>query len=296
MQAAAKSDFARFESKYRTYLAEVNRHLEQRFLPENPPGEDEPLYEAMRYSLMAGGKRIRPILSLAVGEMLGGDPGEILPFACAIEGIHTSALIHDDLIDKDDMRRGKPASHVKFGEAVALLAGDALLNHAYEYVIGIVLKEDPVSRGKRMALELILRATGARGMMGGQMMDLAAEGRRVDAKTLQEMHRLKTGSLIRAAILSAAQLSAAPKRQMELLDRLSGAVGLAFQVKDDILDHGVGDSAKGKSTFVSIHGLDRSLEILDELTGQAISILDRFEKADTRFLKQLILFIKEREG
>lgn len=291
-----------FRERYHAYLQKVNDYLDRQIAAvDGPEGE---LFEAMRYSLMAGGKRIRPILTLCVSDMLGGSEQAVMPFACAIEMIHTSALIHDDLIDNDHIRRGRPANHVKFGMKTAILAGDALLNYAYEHMIDI-LRQGDATGGKLKAIAFIMNATGAYGMMGGQMIDCASENKRIDIDTLQRMHHLKTGAIIKAAILSAAWISEAPASSCDKLEQLSEWLGQAFQIKDDILDfigneavmgkNTGGDIANRKRTFVTLLGIDQSNRMLDECIAQSLRILDGFDKEDTRFLKQLVLYIKERD-
>lgn len=292
-----------FRERYHAYLQKVNDYLDRQIAAvDGPEGE---LFEAMRYSLMAGGKRIRPILTLCVSDMLGGSEQAVMPFACAIEMIHTSALIHDDLIDNDHIRRGRPANHVKFGMKTAILAGDALLNYAYEHMIDILRQGDATGGGKLKAIAFIMNATGAYGMMGGQMIDCASENKRIDIDTLQRMHHLKTGAIIKAAILSAAWISEAPASSCDKLEQLSEWLGQAFQIKDDILDfigneavmgkNTGGDIANRKRTFVTLLGIDQSNRMLDECIAQSLRILDGFDKEDTRFLKQLVLYIKERD-
>lgn len=291
-----------FRERYHAYLQKVNDYLDRQIAAvDGPEGE---LFEAMRYSLMAGGKRIRPILTLCVSDMLGGSEQAVMPFACAIEMIHTSALIHDDLIDNDHIRRGRPANHVKFGMKTAILAGDALLNYAYEHMIDI-LRQGDATDGKLKAIAFIMNATGAYGMMGGQMIDCASENKRIDIDTLQRMHHLKTGAIIKAAILTAAWISEAPASSCDKLEQLSEWLGQAFQIKDDILDfigneavmgkNTGGDIANRKRTFVTLLGIDQSNRMLDECIAQSLRILDGFDKEDTRFLKQLVLYIKERD-
>lgn len=176
-------------------------------------------FEAMRYSLMAGGKRLRPVLSLAVCDMLEGNREDVMPFACAIEMIHAYSLIHDDLpcMDNDDFRRGKPTNHKVFGEAKAILAGDALLNTACEIMLDAVLADDKDTLGKAAAARIIMDAAGSAGMIAGQIIDLESEDAPISFEELCRMHSLKTGALIRASILSAARLCRADEKPGRLL-------------------------------------------------------------------------------
>jgi geranylgeranyl diphosphate synthase type II len=259
-----------------------------RFLPaaELSPGE---LHQAMRYSVFAGGKRIRPILVLAACEAVGGDAEAALPVACALEMIHTYSLIHDDLpaMDDDDLRRGRATNHKKFGEATAILAGDALLTEAF------ALLADPQANSELSAgqmceiIQLIARCAGAFGMIGGQMADMAAEGgRKIDLPSLEFIHTHKTGKLILAALQAGAIVGGADAEQLAALTRYGEAAGLAFQVADDVLDvvgdqaeigKDVGsDAARGKATYVALLGLTEARKRANELCDLAIAALEPF--------------------
>ena len=232
------------------------------------------VYEAMRYSLLAGGKRIRPVLALAAGQVLGEQEACILPFACAIEMIHTYSLIHDDLpaMDDDDYRRGRYSCHKKFGEATAILAGDALLTMAFEIAAeGALALENP-KRGLR-AIRHIALSAGTEGMIGGQIVDLDAETRAISESELRYLCERKTGALLRAPVLAAAAVAGAEEtRSAALLLEYADTIGLAFQIKDDILDvegdisvlgKATGSDAKdGKTTFVTLYGIQRSKTLL----------------------------------
>jgi len=221
------------------YLASERRRVEaalRRYLPAT--GKVTPtVRRAMVYSLFPGGKRIRPILAIAACRAAGGRADDVLPLAAAIEMIHTYSLIHDDLpaLDDDDLRRGRATSHRMFGEAMAILAGDALLTHAFE-----VAATHPGAPGcaarKVRAIGLLARAAGVTGMIGGQVMDLEAEGRRCSLKTLIRIHRGKTGALIRAAVVIGGVMAEAAEGSLQALGRYGDGVGLAFQIIDDILD------------------------------------------------------------
>ena len=247
----------------------------------------ESIHRAVRYSLFAGGKRIRPVLVLAASEAVGGVRQEVLPFACAVEMIHTYSLIHDDLpaMDDDDLRRGKPTSHKVFGEAVAILAGDALLTRAFHLLVELPRDTDPVLLRRRLEAAAVLgEAAGTTGLIGGQVMDLESEGREVGAGDLERLHRAKTGALLAACVRGGAILGGATEEDLVLLDRYASAIGLAFQVVDDILDateeaEQLGktagkDATAGKATYVSVHGLERARELAATLRREALDALE----------------------
>jgi geranylgeranyl diphosphate synthase type II len=241
----------------------------------------------VRYSLFAGGKRIRPVLVLAAGEAVGGVREEVLPLACAVEMIHTYSLIHDDLpaMDDDDLRRGKPTSHKVFGEAIAILAGDALLTRAFHLLAEVPDDDDETSIRRRLRATAVLgEACGTTGLIGGQVMDLESEGRTIDAGSLECLHRAKTGALLSACLRGGAILGGAAETDLGFLTRYATAIGLAFQVVDDVLDatedaDRLGktagkDEAAGKATYVSIHGLERAREMAATLRGEALDALE----------------------
>ncbi|WP_373501730.1 polyprenyl synthetase family protein [Desulfococcus sp.] len=272
------------------YLAEkrrsINTALDQWCGETDSPSR---IVQAMRYSLTAGGKRLRPILCLAAAEAVGGDPDAALVPACALEMIHTYSLIHDDLpaMDDDDLRRGRPTSHIQFDEATALLAGDALLTMAFE----ILAKEGDPAGGdpaRRMRIiHEIAAAAGYQGMIEGQMRDMAAEGAALDAASLAEMHSLKTGALIRASVAAGAISGGADPARIEDLTQYAGRIGLAFQVADDILnvegDPGVMGKAAGtdrdrkKSTYPALLGLEGSRRFSLRLVEEALHAIAGFD-------------------
>jgi len=248
------------------------------------------IHTAMRYSVFAGGKRIRPILCLETARIFTADVAPALFPGCAIEFIHTYSLIHDDLpaLDNDDLRRGKPTCHKKFGEATAILAGDALLTLAFETIAAA-----PVSPERRVAMvtEIATAAGTVNGMVGGQVADLEAEGRPVGPDTLEYIHRSKTAALIRASITAGALCAGAPSEEVARLRRFGDTIGWAFQVTDDILDVTESSAALGKTagkdiaqqkaTYPSVFGLERSQQIAKELADSAIAELRAYaEKAD----------------
>ena len=276
----------------------------QRYLPEN--GIPAGIYEAVRYSVFNGGKRIRPILCLAAAEAVGGDLAPAMPVACALELIHSYSLIHDDLpsMDNDDFRRGKPTCHKVFGENIAILAGDALLTEAFV----LLSRSEKVmfSAEKRLAvIQEIAYAAGIGGMVGGQALDVISEKAGADAQTLQEIHRRKTGALIIAAVKSGALISNAGKDKMQALTEYGMHVGLAFQIADDILNiegdsalmgKGTGsDAARNKLTYPSLLGMPAAKEQLSQHVEAAAASLAGF---DERAMPLMVIarFIKERKS
>lgn len=274
-------------------IAEINNALRKYMThSENP---QKKIYEAMEYSLYAGGKRLRPVLMLETARMCGGDPAVVLPFACAMEMIHTYSLIHDDLpaMDNDDLRRGIPTNHKKFGEAMAILAGDALLNKAFEIVSGV--ENLPPSR-VLSAVSMLAASSGTEGMIGGQVVDIESEGKSIDLSELQYLHLLKTGAIIRSSCTIGALLAGASESEIRAVDEFASKLGVAFQIRDDILDctgteeelgKPIGsDEAEGKNTYVKLLGLEKSEQLVKTYSTQAEQALDCFgDKAD--FLKWL---------
>lgn len=283
-------------TEFERYVELINDRLLE-YLPEKDVSQKS-VIEAMEYSLVAGGKRIRPVLTLAFCELCGGDAQAALPFACAVELVHTYSLIHDDLpcMDNDTMRRGRPANHVANGEAMALLAGDALLSQAFK----VISSEEVVENvGAQVALEAarcLAENIGTSGMIGGQVLDVEAENKRVDLSALTQMHNLKTGALMVAAAKMGCLAAIATKSQLEAAETYAKNVGLAFQIMDDVLDETAtsealgktvgSDKASNKSTYVSLLGVERSLEAVKDLTTQAVGALKAFV-GDTAFLEDL---------
>ena len=260
-----------------------------RFLPgsETLPAR---LHEAMRYSVFAGGKRLRPILCLAAYDAAGGGADDILAAACALELIHCYSLIHDDLpaMDDDAMRRGKPTCHVAFDEATAILAGDALLTLAFATLSAAARAAGPAAAARWLAIiDAAAAAAGGSGMVGGQILDMAAEGRSADLGELERMQRMKTGALIQAAVRAGAMLADADARQVDHLDRYASHVGQAFQIADDILNvegdparlgKAVGsDAARSKTTYPALLGLDASKKLAREKIDRALKALAIFD-------------------
>jgi geranylgeranyl diphosphate synthase type II len=249
------------------------------------------LREAMRYSLLATGKRLRPILAIAASEAVGGSISDAMDFACAIEMIHTYSLVHDDLpcMDDDDLRRGRPTNHKVYGEAVATLVGDGLLTDAFKVLAatGIEKNDGRASLVVETIAELA-EAAGSSGMVAGQVIDLLSEGRRITRTELEDLHRRKTGALFVAAVCGGARLGGASHAQVAAMREYGRAVGLAFQVVDDLLDiesstADIGkrtnkDAAHGKNTYPSLIGAARSRELAVELKAQAHRALAHFDQ------------------
>ena len=272
------------------YLEERRLQVDEalrRYLPEAGDHPKE-IHEAVRYSVFAGGKRLRPILVLAAAEAAGGQVEHALPAAAAIELIHTYSLIHDDLpaMDDDDFRRGRPTCHKVYGEALAILAGDALLTQAFILLSGepSSLRADAVARLR--VINEIAQAAGSRGMVGGQVVDILQEDREVDLATLLYLHTHKTGSLIRACLRVGGIISSAGSEQMEALTRYGDRIGLAFQIVDDILDlegslealgkRAGSDLRKRKATFPGLLGLEESRQRARSLVAEAKHTLSVF--------------------
>lgn len=272
-----------------------------------PPADrfPRPLFEAMRYSLFAGGKRIRPAFALAACETLGGEPEAAVPFAAALEMVHTYSLIHDDLpaMDDDDLRRGRPTNHKVFGEGMAILAGDGLLTDAFAALTDPgVLAAHPAERVVRAVGELA-RAAGTAGMVGGQALDLVSEGRVPDLPTLEYLHTHKTGALIRASVVLGGLAAGGADEDLDRLGRFAERVGLAFQIADDLLDvegdperlgKPVGsDESRAKATYPALLGLAESRRRMEEITAEALALLDPYgDRAGT--LRALARFVVER--
>lgn len=264
------------------------------------------VYDAMSYSILAGGKRIRPVLALSVCDMLGGEACDALRFAVAIECIHTYSLIHDDLpcMDNDDLRRGRPTCHKQFDEAMALLAGDGLLTFAFEYMTDMSGYKNMSPASVLKAVNRIAAGAGCDGMIGGQVVDLECEGKTdVDEKTLTYLHNRKTGALIRVSALAGAIAAGADAEQTAAIIKYADCIGLAFQIQDDVLDcigdakvlgKPIGSDAENeKVTYVTLLDIEGARKKSQQLTDAAINALDIFgSKAD--FLKELALYLQNR--
>lgn len=267
------------------------------------PAYDETLEKAMEYSLMAGGKRLRPVLLMAAADAVGKDGAAFLTTGCAIEMIHTYSLIHDDLpaMDNDDYRRGKPTNHKVFGDGIAVLAGDALLTLAFEVMLR---QEDAAPETLVTVVSEMSRAAGPYGMVGGQVLDIEGEGRRLDLAALRKIHMGKTGALFCAAIRSGAILAGAKEEELAALTLYAERFGLAFQITDDILDVTGDEAAIGKpvgsdvrnekATYVTLTSLEEAKKLAEDAVEEAVAALDIFgERA--AFLRDLALFLLGRK-
>ncbi len=274
------------------------------FLP-NKNCSEKVLIDAMEYSLKAGGKRVRPQLVFEFNALCGGNFQSALPFACAVEMIHTYSLVHDDLpcMDNDDLRRGKPSNHKVFGEDTALLAGDALLTLAFEILSGDKASKLAGDRACRIAANTLAKYSGANGMVGGQIIDLANENKSAPVEILQEMDYKKTACLIKAACELGCISANADEKKIKSASEYGESIGLAFQIQDDILDATSSDEELGKpvgsdeenskSTYVSLLGIEKCRALVDELTQKAIKALDEFD-SDTESLKNFALQLSRR--
>ena len=262
---------------------------------------DANLWQSMGYSLLAGGKRVRPVMALAFCALCGGDPARALPFACAVEMVHTYSLIHDDLpcMDDDDLRRGKPTNHKVYGEAIALLAGDGLLTHAFETALSFA---GPAGDSLR-AVGILARCAGARGMVGGQCVDLNSQGEDVDLALLERMDMGKTVALISAACQMGCVAAGAGEEALHKARLYAQGVGMAFQIRDDLLDvlgdaatlgKNVGmDATRDKRNYVSLLGAEKAQALVEDYTAQALQALEGFP-GDTSFLRELGLSLATR--
>ncbi len=272
------------------YLAEMKELVDDaldKYIPpvnEFPPG----IHESMRYSIFAGGKRLRPILVIASAETVGGRREDVLPFAAAVEIIHTYTLIHDDLpaLDNDDFRRGKPTNHKVFGEAIAILAGDALLTYAFQLMTDPNLMNTVSPAVILSAANEMAKAVGSLGTIGGQVVDIQSEGKEVDKETIEYIHTHKTGALILASVKCGAILSEGNEAEMEALISYGRDIGLAFQIVDDILDlegdedklgKAIGSDIENKKvTYPALFGIEESRQMASRLVERGISSLKMF--------------------
>lgn len=293
---------------FKAWMADTQKRMEAALDELLPLAAEAPqdLHRAMRYAVLDGGKRVRPLLVHAAGEVFGAAPDALARAGAAVEMVHAYSLVHDDLpcMDDDALRRGKPTVHVQYGEATALLVGDALQTRAFEILAQAGMDLDP---GRRLQMVAVLaQASGSRGMCGGQAIDLASVGKKLDLQQLEQMHRLKTGALLRASVLLGALCGTRlDDAQTAALDAYSAAVGLAFQVVDDVLDATADsatlgktagkDAADNKPTYVSILGLDESRALAERLRVEAHTALAPFGAAADR-LREIADLIVQRKA
>lgn len=287
-------------------LGHLKEQIDRRLFELMDNGAPKLLADSMAYSVHAGGKRLRPALALLAAELLSEDTKEALDLACALELIHTYSLIHDDLpaLDNDVLRRGKPTNHVVFGEAQAILAGDGLLNYAYEVMLQNALRHPENALNHLKAIQIAAEAAGIRGMVAGQVMDVSLEGKEIGFEELSFIHAHKTGDMIKGALLAGLQIYSPGEEEKAAVLEYGRSVGLAFQIVDDILDVTAGaelgkstgkDAKSGKTTYASFFGIGESRKKADELTEAAKASLGRFgEKAG--HLKALADFMLTRKA
>lgn len=292
--------------QWQEYLIAKQRMVEKALDRYLPPASAQPehLHQSIRYSVLAPGKRLRPVLAIAAAEAIGRDAETVLPSACAMECVHAFSLIHDDLpiMDNDDYRRGRLTNHKVYGEAIALLAGDALLALAFELIVENAGNLPP--NRVVQVMQLVAHASGSGGMVGGQVVDIESEGREIDPGTLQFIHHHKTGALITASVLSGAILAGASHEQLEALKSYGESIGLAFQIMDDLLDI-LGDAKKlgkpigsdqkqKKATYPRLYGLEESRRRSQNEIDKAVKAISDFDhRADP--LRTLAHYIIERD-
>lgn len=293
---------------FKKELKERSIYIEEKiesYLPKEE-GYQKTIFEAMNYSLRAGGKRLRPILLMEAYKICQGQGEDFVPYSVAMEMIHTYSLIHDDLpaLDNDDLRRGKPTNHIVFGEAMAILAGDALLNTAYETMLNAAFKHSRPGISLRAAYE-ISRGAGIYGMIGGQVVDVESEDKKIDKDKLDYIHMNKTAAMIVGSVRAGAILAGIDEDRLESLTKYAENIGLAFQIVDDILDiegdekllgKRVGsDLDNDKSTYTSLLGISESKKIVENLIEEAKISLEVFD-SDAEFMNALADFIRDRQN
>ena len=294
-----------FHMDINTYLKTKASLVEQKLNTLVPEKETafSSLFKAARYSLLSGGKRLRPILAIATAETFGKSAESTFSVACALEMIHTYSLIHDDLpcMDNDDFRRGKPSLHKAFDEGLAVLTGDYLLTYAFE----VIVNDPNLSAQQKVALtSLIAKNSGCQGMIAGQVMDIQAEGKAIDLESLKHIHKYKTGALINASILAGGIIADVSSIEFQLLNEFGNNIGLAFQIIDDVIDvtssetkHGkalASDAANNKTTYVTLLGIDSARNAAEALYDCSLEILNKINK-DTSTLKSLAKCLVYRE-
>ncbi|MBQ9118569.1 MAG: polyprenyl synthetase family protein [Lachnospiraceae bacterium] len=297
-----------FEAELKERTGQVEQVLKQFLLPET--GYQKTIFEAVNYSMTAGGKRLRPLFLVECNRMLGGNGCKdplVCAFAAALEMIHTYSLVHDDLpaMDNDEYRRGKLTTHAKYGEAMGILAGDALLNHAFEITAAALVQETAPERlcAGAQALKVLAEKAGMFGMLGGQVVDVEKTGQPMDAEEMDFVYRLKTGALLEAAMMIGGILAGVKSTQVEVLQKAATAVGMAFQIQDDILDvtsslevlgkpvHS--DEKNAKTTYVTAHSMEQAQAQVKVLSEQAVGYIEQMP-GEKEFVKALVLSLIER--
>ena len=293
-----------FKEEYTDRVEKIEKIL-KKYLPEKE-GYQRTIMEAMEYSLMAGGKRLRPMLMWESYRLFGGEGAAIEPFMAAIEMIHTYSLVHDDLpaMDNDEYRRGRKTTHIVYGEDMGILAGDALLNYAFETACRAFEEESEHALRIGKALKILADKAGIYGMIGGQVVDVQESGKAVSGEVLDFIYRLKTSALIEASMMAGAVLAGAEEGQVSRMEQIAGKTGLAFQIQDDILDvtsttellgkpvHS--DEKNEKTTYVTWKGIEKAHEDVEWLTQEAVDLLRKFPAKDD-FLEELLKSLVYRE-
>ena len=293
-----------FTIQMKMKVAEIEEIL-KRYLPE-AEGYQKVIMEAMEYSLMAGGKRLRPMLMQETCRLFGEEPETLKPFMAALEMIHTYSLVHDDLpaMDNDEYRRGRKTTHIVYGEDMGILAGDALLNYAFETACRAFEEESEHALRIGKALKILADKAGIYGMIGGQVVDVQESGKAVSGEVLDFIYRLKTSALIEASMMAGAVLAGAEEGQVSRMEQIAGKIGLAFQIQDDILDvtsttellgkpvHS--DEKNEKTTYVTWKGIEKAHEDVERLTQEAVDLLRKFPAKDD-FLEELLKSLVYRE-
>jgi geranylgeranyl diphosphate synthase, type II len=276
----------------------------EKYLPKEE-GYQKEIEEAMNYSVLAGGKRLRPMLMLETYRLFGGISKDIYPFMTAIECIHTYSLVHDDLpaMDNDDYRRGKLTTHKKFGHAMGVLAGDGLLNYAYELCAKALVESTNINASAR-AFHVLSLKSGIYGMVGGQTVDVSLNGKNIDIDTLNFIYDLKTGALIEASMMCGAILAGANEADINTIQKIAKLIGLSFQIQDDILDvtsttdelgkNVMSDQKNNKTTYVTIYGINEAKKIQEDLSRKAIELIDLLPYKN-EFLRELVLSLITRK-
>lgn len=292
-----------FSEKLKVRVEQIEDII-KKYMPDET-GYQRTVIEAMNYSILAGGKRLRPMLMLETFRLFGGDGEVIEPFMAAIEMIHTYSLVHDDLpaMDNDEYRRGRKTTHVVYGEAMGILAGDGLLNYAFETAVKAFDKTDDY-KAVAKALKIFAQKTGIYGMIGGQTVDVENDGKPITKDMLDFIYELKTGALIEASMMTGAVLAGASDENIEKVKAVAINVGLAFQIQDDILDitstmEELGkpinsDEKNNKITYVSLEGLERAKHDVESVSNKALTLLDELE-GNNEFLRELIIMLITRK-
>lgn len=292
-----------FENQLKNKTEDVENII-YRFCPKEE-GLQQIIVEAMNYSIKAGGKRLRPILIFETLKLFQGDETEAYPFMAAMEMIHTYSLVHDDLpaMDNDMYRRGQKTTHAVYGECIGILAGDGMLNFAYEVMSEAVVKSKNPQRAAK-AMNVIAKKAGIYGMVGGQTVDVINEGKEMSIETIEFIHELKTAALIEASMMAGAILAGASDEDVVTIGQIAKNIGIAFQIQDDILDVTstmevlgkpvLSDEKNNKSTYVTIMGIEKSKNLVKKYSDDAINMLDRFEY-ENEFLRKLIIKLINRE-